>query len=78
MLADGHGPQPVYCTVERFRFSGHSHRQDLLQIVDRLTPETVLLVHGEPAAQTWMRDAIEEQHPSIDVRRPDWGDLIEL
>ena len=78
MLADGHGPQPVYCTVERFRFSGHSHRRDLLSIVDRLAPETVLLVHGEPAAQDWMQHAIEEQHPSIDVRRPDWGDLIEL
>ena len=78
MLADGHGPQPVYCTVERFRFSGHSHRRDLLTIVDRLAPETVLLVHGEPAAQDWMQHAIEDRHPSVDVRRPDWGDLIEL
>jgi Cft2 family RNA processing exonuclease len=78
MLAEGHGPQPVYCTVERFRFSGHSHRRELLQIVERLTPDTVLLVHGEPAAQSWMEEAIEEKHPNIDVRRPDWGDLIEL
>jgi Cft2 family RNA processing exonuclease len=78
MLADGHGPQPVYCTVERFRFSGHSHRRDLLTIVDRLAPETVLLVHGEPAAQAWMQDAIEEKHPALDVRRPDWGEMIEI
>ena len=78
MLADGHGPQPVYCTVERFRFSGHSHRRDLLKIVDHLAPETVLLVHGEPAAQAWMQDAIGEAHPEIDVRRPDWGELIEV
>ncbi len=78
MLAAGHGPQPVYCTVERFRFSGHSHRRELLQIVDRLAPETVLLVHGEPAAQSWMEAAIEEKHPAVDVRRPDWGDLIEI
>jgi Cft2 family RNA processing exonuclease len=78
MLADGHGPQPVYCTVERFRFSGHSHRRELLKIVDHLAPETVLLVHGEPAAQEWMKGAIEEQQPGMDVRRPDWGELIEL
>jgi Cft2 family RNA processing exonuclease len=78
MLADGHGPQPVHCTVERFRFSGHSHRRDLLSIVDRLAPETVVLVHGEPAAQDWMQHAIEDQHPSVDVRRPDWGALVEL
>ena len=78
MLADGHGPQPVHCTVERFRFSGHSHRRDLLEIVDRLSPETVLLVHGEPAAQDWMQHAIEDAHEGIEVRRPDWGDLIEV
>jgi len=78
MLAEGHGPQPVYCTVERFRFSGHSHRRDLLKIVDHLAPETVLLVHGEPEAQAWMQEAIEERHPAIDVRRPDWGELIEV
>ncbi len=78
MLAEGHGPQPLYCTVERFRFSGHSHRRDLLKIVDRLAPETVLLVHGEPEAQAWMQEAIEEQHPEIDVHRPDWGELIEV
>ncbi len=78
MLADGHGPQPVYCTVERFRFSGHSHRRDLLQIVERLDPNTVLLVHGEPAAQEWMQGAIEERHPDTEVLRPGWGDLIDL
>jgi Cft2 family RNA processing exonuclease len=78
MLAEGHGPQPLYCTVERFRFSGHSHRRDLLRIVARLVPETVLLVHGEPEAQAWMQEAIEEQHPEIDVQRPDWGELIEV
>ncbi len=78
MLADGHGPQPLYCTVERFRFSGHSHRRELLKIVDHLSPETVLLVHGESEAQEWMQNAIEEQHPQIDVQRPGWGELIEL
>ncbi len=78
MLAEGHGPQPLYCTVERFRFSGHSHRRDLLRIVDDLAPQTVLLVHGEPEAQSWMQGAIEEKHSDIDVRRPDWGELIEI
>ena len=78
MLADGHGPQPVYCTVERFRFSGHSHRRELLKIVDHLSPETVLLVHGEPAAQEWMQGAIEAQHPEMNVLRPDWGERIDV
>jgi len=78
MLADGHGPQPVYCTVERFRFSGHSDRRDLLSIVDRMDPDTVLLVHGDPEARTWMAEHIREAHPKIDVHRPDWGSVIDL
>ena len=78
MLASGFGPQPVHCTVERFRFSGHSHRQELLQIVEHLAPETVVLVHGEPAAQDWMQKAIEDRHPDVDVRRPEWGEMMTL
>jgi Cft2 family RNA processing exonuclease len=78
MLADGHGPQPVYCTVERFRFSGHSDRRDLLSIVDQMEPDTVLLVHGDPEARSWMDTHIAEAHPEIDVRRPDWGSVIDV
>ncbi|PSQ72192.1 MAG: Ysh1p: subunit of polyadenylation factor I [Bacteroidetes bacterium QH_1_64_81] len=78
MLADGHGPQPVYCTVERFRFSGHSDRRDLLSLVGRMNPETVLLVHGDPEARAWMAEHIEADHPETDVHRPDWGSVIEV
>jgi len=76
-LADGQ-TQPVHCTVERFRFSGHSHRRDLLQIVERMDPETVVLVHGEPEAQAWMQAEIEDQHPETTVHRPRWGEVLEL
>ncbi|PSQ61657.1 MAG: Ysh1p: subunit of polyadenylation factor I [Bacteroidetes bacterium QH_10_64_19] len=78
MLAEGHGPQPLYCTVERFRFSGHSDRRDLLSIVDRLDPNTVFLVHGDPDARGWMAEHIEQAHPDTDVRTPDWGRVIEV
>ena len=33
------GPQPINCDIERFRFSGHSHRRDLLRIVEQLKPK---------------------------------------
>lgn len=78
MLADGHGPQPLYCTVERFRFTGHSDRRDLLALVEQMHPETVLLVHGDPEARAWMARNIEHFHPEVEIRRPDWGQLIEL
>jgi Cft2 family RNA processing exonuclease len=78
MLAEGHGPQPIYCTVERFRFTGHSDRRDLLKIVEQMQPNTVLLVHGDPEAQEWMARNIEHFYPEINVRRPEWGNMIEL
>jgi len=78
MLAEGHGPQPLYCTVDRFRFSGHSNRRDLLSLVERMNPETVLLVHGDPEARSWMAEHIEANHPATDVHQPDWGSVIEV
>jgi Cft2 family RNA processing exonuclease len=78
MLADGYGPQPVNCTVERFRFSGHSNRRDLLSLVDRMQPETVLLVHGETEAREWMAEHIRADHPAVDVHLPAGGEPIEV
>jgi Cft2 family RNA processing exonuclease len=76
MLAEGHGPQPVYCTVEDFRFSGHSNRRDLLELVDRLAPQDVILVHGETAAREWMAETIGDRHPGVTVHRPAGGEVV--
>ena len=72
------GPVPVRAQVERFRFSGHAHRRELLQIVDRLSPTTVVLVHGETAAKEWMKENIEQAHPEITVVIPEQGEEIEV
>lgn len=72
------GPQEVHCTVDRFRFSGHSDRQDLLKIVDSLAPEHVVLVHGEPDARQWMHDQITKAHPGISVHVPAGGEVLTL
>lgn len=62
------GPQPIRCEVERFRFSGHSHRRDLIQLVELLSPKKVVLVHGEEKAQTWMADNIAYFYPDIEIQ----------
>ncbi|MDX1546126.1 MAG: MBL fold metallo-hydrolase [Rhodothermales bacterium] len=72
------GPQPLRAEVERFRFSGHSHRRDLLQLVERLQPQTVLLVHGEDAARRWMADNIRFFYPEVEVRLPERGEVMEV
>ena len=72
------GPLPVRAQVERFRFSGHAHRRDLVDIVDRMQPRAVVLVHGETEAKDWMKAAIQEAHPDVTVHIPEQGQEIEL
>ncbi|PEN13868.1 Ysh1p: subunit of polyadenylation factor I [Longibacter salinarum] len=78
VLHEATGPQPVNCTVDRFRFSGHSNRRDLLRVVDSMEPESVVLVHGEPDARQWMHDQIKASHPEIDVYLPAGGEVLNL
>jgi Cft2 family RNA processing exonuclease len=74
----GDDPVAINATVERFRFSGHAHRRDLVEIVDRVKPRTVVLVHGETAAKSWMKDNVEMLHPDIRVIIPEQGQELEL
>ena len=68
VLYTARGAQPINCEVDRFRFSGHSHRRDLIQLVEQLQPKTVVLVHGETDARTWMADNIRFFYPDVEVR----------
>jgi len=72
------GPQPLRCEVERFRFSGHSHRRDLIQLVERLKPKKVLLIHGEYAARQWMANNIQFFYPEVEVFLPEAGVPLEV
>ncbi|GAB5536812.1 MAG: MBL fold metallo-hydrolase [Rubricoccaceae bacterium] len=72
------GAQTIRAEVARFRFSGHSHRRELIEVVERLKPKTVVLVHGESAAKQWMKDNIEFFHPDVRVIVPEQGQEIEL
>jgi len=72
------GPQPINCDIERFRFSGHSHRRDLLRIVEQLKPKTILLVHGEQEARIWMADNIKYFYPGTEIILPELGEPVVL
>ena len=78
VLSASRGEQVVNCDVERFRFSGHSNRRDLLKLVEHFDPETVVLVHGEAKAKQWMADNIRFFHPEVNVLVPKEGDVLEL
>ena len=72
------GAQPVNCSVGRYRFSGHSHRRELIQIVEDLKPRRIVLLHGETDARAWMADNINFFYPEIEIYSPRTGEVLEL
>lgn len=77
-LSEEAGEQTLRAEVQRYRFSGHAHRRDLLKLVGQTQPETVVLVHGETEAKTWMKDNIEFHHPTVKVLLPETGEMLTL
>ena len=78
ILSGAKGAQPVRCDVDRFRFSGHSNRRELLKLVEKLDPDKIVLVHGEKKAKEWMADNIRFHHPDIEVHVPLEGETLTL
>ena len=68
----------VRCQIQRFHFSAHSNRHHLLNLVSRLTPRLVILVHGERGAAGWMRETIKMHNPNTDVVIAEKGTEIEF
>lgn len=64
---------PLNCRVESFDFSGHATREALVDYARRLAPKKVLLVHGDPEAMEWMRQAISSVLPEAEVLIPQPG-----
>ena len=72
------GMQPLACQVERFRFSGHSNRQDLVELSRHLRPRKTVLVHGDADALAWMAEAVHAAVPDTTVIVPKMGQAITL
>ncbi|MCX6136968.1 MAG: MBL fold metallo-hydrolase [Ignavibacteriales bacterium] len=77
-LTNSAEPESVRCSIDRFRFTSHARREDLLTIVRRLQPSNVILVHGEEEAIHWIGSAILTEHPNMKVRAAEIGRSITL
>jgi Cft2 family RNA processing exonuclease len=71
-------PVELWCDVDRFDFSGHSTRDDLLEYILLVKPRQVLLVHGDPAAKAWFAAQLAELLPETVTIIPHPGDQISL
>jgi len=76
VLDPDRGVQPIACEVDRFRFSGHSHRKELTEIATRLQPKTIIMVHGETDAKRWFKEELGRKCTGARILAPDQGELV--
>jgi Cft2 family RNA processing exonuclease len=57
-LNDSNKNMKVNCEIKNFKFSAHARREGLLKIVDKLSPDNVILIHGDEKAMDWMGKSI--------------------
>lgn len=65
------------CEVREFDLTAHANRDELLDFVDRVSPQVVILGHGEDEARAWFREQLAARHPRIRVFDPGPGDTVE-
>lgn len=53
------GLKSILCKVEIFHFSAHSNRKELLDMIAKTNPKTIVLTHGDAAAMHWMQKKIQ-------------------
>lgn len=68
----------VKCSIKQFKFSAHSNREGLIEIVRKLKPENVILIHGDEQAISWVGNKILNEFKSIKVFQAETGKQIEI
>jgi cleavage and polyadenylation specificity factor subunit 3 len=75
---NGVDEEEVKCTIEQFRFSSHSRREELLAIVKKLKPSKIVLVHGDPVGINWVGASILKEFNKAKVFRAEPGKELVL
>ena len=75
-LSESEQEEEIKCTIKKFRFTAHSRREDLLEIIARLKPKNVILVHGDENAIDWVGSNILKEFRGIKVYKAEPGKLI--
>ncbi|HEY5895468.1 MAG TPA: MBL fold metallo-hydrolase [Chthoniobacterales bacterium] len=71
-------PVRVNASLEKFDFSAHSGREQILDYILRVHPPVVILVHGSKPAVGWFQAQLREKAPDIKIIVPPPGEQIEL
>ena len=66
------------CDVQDFDLTAHANREELLELVGRVNPRTVILGHGEPSSREWFAEQIHKLHPRIKILSPKPGEAMDV
>jgi Cft2 family RNA processing exonuclease len=60
----------VRAQIERFEFSGHATRDELLNFAVQCQPRSVVLTHGDPPARAWFNEQLTAKLPHATILDP--------
>jgi len=78
MLDPDESTQRVRCNIEQFQFSAHATRETLIEYAKKLSPQKIVLVHGDPPAVQWMQATLTSELPGSEITVPPPGVEVEL
>ena len=76
--ADSTHESEIKCDIERFDFSGHAPRDQIIDYTVSCDPTNVILVHGDGAARAWFKSELERRLPKAQIHIPSPGEVIDL
>ncbi len=77
-LGDETPAQVLRCTVDRFDFSAHAHREGIRKYIVETAPKKLFLVHGDAPALEWFRSHVAVDLPGTEIIIPAPGQVVEF
>jgi Cft2 family RNA processing exonuclease len=56
--------------IDRFEFSGHATRDELVDFAAQCSPRSVVLTHGDPPARAWFMEQLTAKLPKAKILDP--------
>lgn len=68
-------PVDVKCQVKKYSLSAHADKGELIDLVRKVRPRKLFLVHGNTGARKGLKESIEKEFPDVNVILPENGEV---
>ena len=66
-------PVDVKCQVEKYSLSAHADKDELIDLIRKVQPRKLFLVHGDAEARRELFKSVPKVYPAVDVELPKNG-----